>query len=84
MSHSITVIRSSTGEPLDSGLLAILRALIAERGRARRLTDSFGVSVTALERAAAGGRVLRGTRTLIAIGIQRLRDAGELPPEAAR
>lgn len=72
------VTRSPTGDPLDAGTVEILRALIAEHG-SRRLVVPLGVSVTALERAASGGRVLRGTRLLIASGLQRMREAGELP-----
>ena len=77
MRQSFTVTRSPTGDPLDAGTVEILRALIAEHG-ARRLVVPLGVSLTALERAAAGGRVLRGTRLLIASGLERMREAGEL------
>lgn len=77
MKHSFTVTRSPTGDPLDSDTLATLRALIVERG-ARRLVVPLGVSTTAIERAAAGGRVLRGTRALIAVGLEEMRKAGEI------
>jgi hypothetical protein len=81
VSDSITVTRSPNGDPLDADTLAILRALVAERG-ARRLVTSLGVSLTAIERAAAGGRVLRGTRALIAAGLARMRLSGEFGPKA--
>ncbi len=81
MNQPIIVTRSPTGDPLDADTLGTLRALVAERG-ARRLVYPLGVSVTALERAAAGGRVLRGTRALIAAGLERMRAAGELPDAA--
>lgn len=79
MSYSTAATRSPGGVILDLETLALLRALIAERG-ARRLVEPFGVSVTALERAAAGGRVLRGTRALITAGLERLQAAGDLAP----
>ena len=78
-------LRSPSGEPLDPETLETLRALIAADG-ARRLVSRIGVSLTALERAASGGRVLRGTRTLIAIGIEHIRadralaEAPDRPP----
>jgi hypothetical protein len=81
MNPAIGTSRSPSGDPLDPEILALLRALIAADG-ARRLVYRIGVSLTALERAASGGRVLRGTSTLIAIGIDRMRAEGELPKEA--
>jgi len=44
------------------------RPLVAERG-ARRLSVVLGPSASALERAAAGARVLRGTREMIRGGL---------------
>lgn len=81
MSQVVHVIRSPQGDPLDAEILATLRALIAERG-ARRLVVPFGVSMSAIERAAAGSRVLRGTRALIVAGIERMRADDELPDVA--
>jgi hypothetical protein len=83
MSQSITIIRSPSGDPLDAETMATVRALIAERG-ARRLVYPLGVSVTAIDRAAAGGRVLRGTRVLIVAGLERMRATGELPPRGGQ
>jgi hypothetical protein len=75
---TIHVVRSPQGDPLDAEALATLRALLAEQS-ARRLTVPLGVSVTALIRAAAGMRVLAGTRALIRAGLEMVRAAGELP-----
>lgn len=75
MDDSIHVLRSPQGEPLDGDTLRILRVLIAERG-ARRLLGPLGVSMTALTRAAAGMRVLAGTRLLIRQGLARLAAGG--------
>lgn len=77
MKHSISVIRSPQGDPLDAETLATLRALVAERG-ARRLSVVLGPSASALERAAAGARVLRGTREMIRSSLARL--LGEVEP----
>ncbi|HYF53044.1 MAG TPA: hypothetical protein VEA41_02170 [Salinarimonas sp.] len=57
--------------------------LISDRG-ARMLVYPLGVSVTAIERAAAGGRVLRGTRLLITMGLAEMKAKGELPKKAAK
>jgi hypothetical protein len=74
--------RSPQGDPLDAESVVVLQRLIDRRG-VRSLVGSLGVSVTALTRAAAGLRVLAGTRALIVAGLERMRAAGEVPePEA--
>jgi hypothetical protein len=79
MSNSLSVIRPGAGAPLDDETLEIVRRLIRERGSARRLVEVLGVSAPAIERAAGGGPIHKGTRLLIAMGLDRMRDAGELP-----
>lgn len=81
MSHD-TQTRHPYGAALPDAIAATLRRVIAERGP-RHLAEPWGLSAPALARAAAGARVTRGTRVLIELGLQRLRDAGELPAEAA-
>ena len=81
MSHEISQSgRNSTrkpiGAPLDPGPLAELRARIVEHG-ARRLVMQLGVSLPAVERAASGGNVLRGTARLILDGLEKLRGDGD-------
>lgn len=82
MNDSLHGIHSQAGSPLDDETQVILRTLIRERGSARRLVDVLGVSAAALERAAGGGRIHKGTRLLISIGLDKLRDAGGLPRAA--
>jgi hypothetical protein len=69
---------SPLGGALSAETMRALRALIAERG-APALTGIFGASRSSIERAAAGGRVQRGTRELIRLGIERLRAAEGSP-----
>lgn len=84
MKHSSLVTRSPAGDPLDAESLAALRALIVKRG-ARRLSVILGPSASALERAAAGARVLRGTREMIRAGLARaLVPASEIGRLAAK
>ena len=72
-------IRPPTGAALDPDTLDDLRRALRGHRGAREIAEALQVSDTALARAAAGCRVHRGTRTLIAIGLDRLRAAGELP-----
>lgn len=69
-------MRHST-QPLDEVDQALLRQLVGQRG-ATRLAGDLGVERGAIARAAAGDRVLAGTRRLIADGLERLRAAGGL------
>lgn len=75
MRHVIQVTRASQGTPLDDELLAPLRALLVARS-ALSLSKEFGVSTTALTRAAGGCRVLRGTQALIRSGLEQMRRRG--------
>jgi hypothetical protein len=75
---TIQVNRSPQGDALDAETLIVLRTLLADQG-ARRVKALLGLSIPALTRAAAGLRVLAGTRALIRTAIDRLDAAGELP-----
>jgi len=81
MKATIHLTRSPQGEPLDPETLAVLRALLAERS-AGRLTVPLGISIPAIARAAAGMRILAGTRAMIHIGLDSMGAAGELPENA--
>jgi hypothetical protein len=70
--------RSPIGEPLAARELQALRAALGSRPP-RQLGVEWSVSKTAVTRAAAGLRLLAGTRRLIADGIERLRVSGALP-----
>ena len=64
-------------QPLNPESQAILRELLAGRS-ALRLAELLGVEHGAVARAAAGARLLAGTRRLILDGLDRLRASGEL------
>lgn len=71
MNHTTQIARAPKGDPLEPEALARLRALLVEHGIVR-LSITLGVSTTALARAAAGLRVLRGTRELVRQGLDQL------------
>ena len=65
------------GARLDAHALADLRHLVVKYGPVA-LASRWQLSKGSVERAAAGARVLSGTRVLILTGIERMRLAGEL------
>ncbi len=74
-----TTTRPPTGTALDPETLTLLRRLLAGPRGAHEIAQMMEISDTALARAAAGARVHRGTRALILIALDRLRQQGGLP-----
>lgn len=71
MPHTTQTTRSPIGEPLAADEVEVLRAAI-DRQAPRVLGARWGVSETAVTRAAAGLRLLAGTRRLIRDGLAAL------------
>lgn len=76
--------RSPHGSPLEAPTLADLRRALLEHGGARRLAPMLGTSAGSLERAAAGEHILRGTESLILVGLQKLQAVAAAPSTRGR
>jgi hypothetical protein len=66
------------GVPLDPATLAAVRSVVTTGG-SRRLAEICGASRSAIDRAASGSPVLKGTAALLRIAVAQLRELGELP-----